>query len=419
MTGPSPFSRSDLLRLLTEACELEHGLACSYLYAAMTLRQEPAGDMLPPDQVLLVRQWAAQVYFVASQEMLHLAQAWNLLTALGGTPYYLRPNFPQDTKYYPLHMRLALEPYGEAALDRFIGYEKPTELLREHAFVAEMVKPRAADDPATFRTIGELYGTIENGILQLPDAIIGEPSAQVGADLIDFPDVVRVTDVNSAREAIHRVTGQGEGTQQDRTDCHFGVFMSLREALRDEKKRNPRFAPAYPAMTNPATDTSEAYGAPRASLIQDPYAADVARLFDGLYSLMLRMLSYTFAPRGAADLRRALGQAAILLMATAIKPLGEALAARPAGKGSGRTAGPPFGLTRHVILPVDANATRILVAERLAELTAKCAALASSPQAPVSLKRVEAALRRLLVSPGITPTARAQTSAEVGRETTG
>jgi len=72
-----------------------------------------------------------------------------------------------------------------------------------------------------------------------------------------------------------------------------------------------------------------------------------------------------------------------------------------------------------VILPVDANATRILVAERLAELTAKCAALASSPQAPVSLKRVEAALRRLLVSPGITPTARAQTSAEVGRETTG
>jgi len=107
--------------------------------------------MLPPDQVLLVRQWAAQVYFVASQEMLHLAQAWNLLTALGGTPYYLQPNFPQDTKYYPLHMRLALEPYGEAALDRFIGYEKPTELLREHAFVAEMVKPRAADDPATFR----------------------------------------------------------------------------------------------------------------------------------------------------------------------------------------------------------------------------------------------------------------------------
>src|SRR5882724_8990093 len=154
MTGPSPFSRSDLLRLLTEACELEHGLACSYLYAAMTLRQEPAGDMLPPDQVLLARQWAAQVYFVASQEMLHLAQAWNLLIALGGTPYYLRPNFPQGTKYYPMHMKLAAEPYGESALDRFVAYEKPFALLAEHRFVQKAAAPRAADG-AAFTTIGQ------------------------------------------------------------------------------------------------------------------------------------------------------------------------------------------------------------------------------------------------------------------------
>jgi hypothetical protein len=83
MTPEPPASRSTLLRLLTEACELEHGLACSYLYAAMTLRQEPSGRELSPGQVLLVRQWASQVYFVASQEMLHLAQAWNLLVALG------------------------------------------------------------------------------------------------------------------------------------------------------------------------------------------------------------------------------------------------------------------------------------------------------------------------------------------------
>jgi hypothetical protein len=42
-----------------------------------------------------------------------------------------------------------------------------------------------------------------------------------------------------------------------------------------------------------------------------------------------------------------------------------------------------------------------LVAERLAELTAKSAALASSPQTPASLGRVEAALRRLPVHPGL------------------
>ena len=33
-------SRSELLKLLSEACELEHGLACSYLYAAFSLKQD-------------------------------------------------------------------------------------------------------------------------------------------------------------------------------------------------------------------------------------------------------------------------------------------------------------------------------------------------------------------------------------------
>jgi hypothetical protein len=418
MTTREPLSRSDLLRLLTEACELEHGLACSYLYSAMTLRQAPVGQELPPDKVLLVRQWAAQVYFVASQEMLHLAQAWTLLTALGGTPYYLRPNFPQDSKYYPLHMRLALEPYGEAALNRFIGYEKPTQLLKEHSFVEDMVKPRASDDPANFRTVGELYDEIENGMVQLPDAIIGEPSAQVGPDLVDFPDIVRVTDVDSAREAIHRVTHQGEGNQQDREDCHFGIFMALHRALAKEKKANPKFAPAHPASINPATDTSQAYGAPRASLIADPYAAKVAGLFDGLYSLMLRMLSYTFAPCGQMELRRTLAQGAIVLMATVIKPLGEALTALPAGSEPGRTAGPPFGLTRHVVLPVDARSARILVAERLAELTAIAGVLASSPEAPSSLRRVESALQRVNNFPSIALLSQSQVGGEVRHEVT-
>jgi len=388
-------SRSTLLRLLTEACELEHGLACSYLYSAMTLKQQPDGDRVPAEQAPMLRQWAAQVYFVASQEMLHLAQAWNLLTALGGTPYYLRPNFPQNTKYYPLHMRLALEPYGERALERFIGYEKPVELLREHAFVEKMTKPRAADGDQ-FQTIGELYDLIERGIADLPGAIIGDPEAQVGRDLVDFPDIVKVVDVDSAREAIHLVTHQGEGNQTDRADCHFGIFLGLQEALAREKKSNPKFEPAYPAILNPATDTSVEYGAPHATLIRHPYAIEVAKVFDGLYSLMLRMLGYTFTPSGNVDLRRAFGQSALIMMATVLKPLGEALAQLPAADGGhAATAGPPFGLTRHVMLPADARAARLLVSERLAELSTKVADLAASPEAIPALARVDATLKRL------------------------
>lgn len=255
---------------------------------------------------------------------------------------------------------------------------------------------KLATEESAFQSIGELYGMIERGIMEVPDAIIGDPAAQVGPDLIDFPDIVGVVDLDSARDAIDLVTHQGEGNQTDRADCHFGIFLKLLEALDQEKRKNPAFSPAYPAMINPSTDTSEDYGAPRATLIRNQYARDVAQLFDGLYSLMLRMLGYTFTPSADPGLRRVLAQRAIVMMVTVIKPLGEALPLIPAkGDSEGLRAGPPFGLTRHVILPSDPATARVLVSERLAELTDTTAHLASLPQAPALLGRVEATLRRL------------------------
>src|SRR3982751_2063177 len=127
-------------------------------------------------------------------------------------------------------------PAAESDADT-VNYEKPTQLLKEHSFVEEIIKPRATDTNFSFRTVGELYNTIEGGIVQLPTAIIGESAAEVGSDLVDFPDIVRVVNVDSAREAIHRVTHQGGGTGQDRDDCHFGIFLALRDALKREKKR--------------------------------------------------------------------------------------------------------------------------------------------------------------------------------------
>ena len=112
MSSPQTIqSRGDLLKLLCEAAELEHGIACSYLYAGFSLKRDLSEGGMTWEEQQKVRRWAAQIYFVASQEMLHLALVWNLTTAIGGTPYYLRPNFPQDSKYYPLNARLALEPF--------------------------------------------------------------------------------------------------------------------------------------------------------------------------------------------------------------------------------------------------------------------------------------------------------------------
>src|SRR5271168_1433390 len=118
-------TRSDLLKLLCEAAELEHGIACSYLYAAFSLKRDISEGGITWDEQQKIRRWAAQLYFIASQEMLHLALVWNLTTAIGGTPYYFRPNMPQSSKYYPINVPIELEPFGPRSLRRFILYEHP------------------------------------------------------------------------------------------------------------------------------------------------------------------------------------------------------------------------------------------------------------------------------------------------------
>ena len=174
------------------------------------------------------------------------------------------------------------------------------------------------------------------------------------------------------------------------------VLLDSGQVLLEQHKRNPEFSPAHPTILNPAVDTSEGYGAPHATRIENNHTRRVANLFDALYSLMLRMLGYTFTPCGSSELRQLLGQSAIVLMATVLKPLGETLTSLPAtDKPDGPTAGPPFGLTRHVTLPVDAASARTLVTERLQELTTMASEIASDPAAPDSMARIETTLVRV------------------------
>lgn len=63
-------------------------------------------------------------------------------------------------------------------------------------------------------------------------------------------------------------------------------------------------------------------------------------------------------------------------MPRVVLPLGEGLMLMSAGsKYPGKTAGPGFGLTRHVMLPPDAKNARRLCPERFKELAALAAGL--------------------------------------------
>src|SRR5689334_10696481 len=83
-------SREELVYLLGQACEIEHGLMCEYLYAQFSLKRG-LDEGLSPAQLARVRAWEKALVGVIKQEMLHLALATNLLTAIGAAPHFERP----------------------------------------------------------------------------------------------------------------------------------------------------------------------------------------------------------------------------------------------------------------------------------------------------------------------------------------
>ena len=83
-------TREELVYLLGQACEIEHGLMCEYLYAQFSLKRG-LDEGLTEGQLARVQAWEAALISVIKQEMLHLALATNILTAIGAAPHLSGP----------------------------------------------------------------------------------------------------------------------------------------------------------------------------------------------------------------------------------------------------------------------------------------------------------------------------------------
>jgi len=117
-------SREELIFLLGQACEIEHGLMCEYLYAQFSLKRG-VEEGLAPGQLVRAQAWETALINVIKQEMLHLALSTNILTAIGAAPHFERPNFPILSRWYPPGVQIALVPFGERALRHFLFLERP------------------------------------------------------------------------------------------------------------------------------------------------------------------------------------------------------------------------------------------------------------------------------------------------------
>ena len=396
LTPESPLtveSREELVYLLGEACEIEHGLMCEYLYAQFSLKRG-VEEGLTPEQLTRVQAWEASLIDVIKQEMLHLALATNILTAVGAAPHFERPNFPISSRWYPSGVQIAFLPFGEQALRHFMFLERPEgmALVDAEGFVPTPEPEVGSIDaapllavPEPWQTVGHLYRGIGAGLSYLSerygeDAVfIGAPTVQTTTEIFEWEELTAVTDLASALRAIDLIVTQGEGTSGDWVAAHFGKFVWILEDLLSVKAADPDFnpvRPVEPAYVRLPPDVASG------TLIEEPLTAQVADFCNGLYEVILQVLCryYAHFDETPAELDT-LARTAKHLMNWVLRVVASELTKLPIGPSHrGRTAGPTLEIVRpaYFVLPHRDAAWKILK-ERLDVLTDTCSALAREP----------------------------------------
>ena len=391
--------REDLIYLLNQAAELEHGLACSYLFAAFSLKNS-AEEGLTAEAVPAVQNWKKVLRGIAIEEMGHLGVVSNLLTSIGGTPHLGRPNFPQPTSYYLPDYSLSLQPFNESTLEHFIYVERPSSHPVEQVLQPQANEPLQiptendiGPNPERFETVAAFYEAIEGLLSELADRLgheklfIGRREAYTSARHLTFGNFPPITDLSTALAAINSVIEEGEGDRGDREDSHYGRFRRIQEEYRELKAADASFLPCLPVIENPFPRTPPLAIAD-INVLTNPAAAEVADLFDATYSVMLQVLGRYFASWDEpGDEMERLAGIAIDAMAGVLSPLGEVLCRLPAyGTGEERS-GPSFGLYRSIQLLPRKAAAGLLLTERFEELSRYASEIAAGRSELIAIAR--------------------------------
>jgi hypothetical protein len=380
-------SREELVYLLGEACELEHGLLCEYLYAQFSLKRS-VQEGVTPEQLARIQAWELTIIDVVKQEMLHLTLATNILTAIGAAPHFERPNFPILSRWYPADVQIALVPFGERALRHFMFLERPEGMALRDAegfgAVGHMRPPSSPDLQITggaeeWHTVGHLYRGIERGLAHLvdrygeSDVFIGPPKAQATTQVFEWPEL---TNLASASSAIEIIVEQGEGARGDWVNSHFGKFVGILEDYLAVRRADTKFEPARPVIP---VFLREPPDVDLVTLIEDPLTKRVADVFNAAYEVIMQVQSRYFVHHGETpDELETLAKTAKHLMNWVMRNLGPIMTALPVGpQHPGQTAGPAFEIVRPAffILPHRDAAWKILRErfETLADVSLKLA----------------------------------------------
>jgi Ferritin-like len=402
--------REHLWYLLAEATQLEHMIMCQYLYAAFSLKRDPT-EGLTAEQAVATGRWRQVLRDIAIEEMLHLALVCNVMSAIGAAPMIGRPNFPQRSAYFPPSVQLDLLPFGADALTHFLYLERPEGMERMDAVeFVPTAPPHAPVEPGEvmprtqdFLTVGHLYRAIQQGLTDLAWRLgeralfVGPPRAQATPEMFRWPDLIAVTDLASAQQAIETIIEQGEGARGDWQPAHYGRFLGIWDEYSRLAAADPAFQPARPVLAAFTQQPFDLTAEP--PLISDPATRQVARLFALGYEVLLQVLTRFFTHTDETDDQlRLLIDAAFSLMSGVLAPLGDALTQLPAGPDHpGRTVGPAFEMFYLMgnLVPWR-DAAWALLSERVAVLAGQCAATAGQDGAVGTAAKCAAAIQAQL-----------------------
>ena len=400
--------REALIYMLCQAAELEHGIMCQYLFAAFSLKQR-ADEGLTPEELDAVTRWRRTIAHIATEEMLHLALVQNVLSAIGAAPHLTRPNLPAPARHYPAGVNLTLVPFGEPALQHFMFLERPEGMALEggkgidapvHEAVPLMAEGDIVPQLQDFATIGHLYRSIEHGLAHLAEKFgeghlfVGPPRAQATSADFRWPELVAVTDLASAQQALDTILEQGEGARGHWEAAHFGQFVEILDEYRQRLAANPAFDPVRPVIFATVRRGERDASIP---LIGDRVTSLCTDLFNVSYEILLQILERYFAHTEETDPQlHTLANAALTLMAGVLGPLGQLITTLPVGpEHPGRTAGPSFELFYEDddLLPHRESAWALLE-ERVRDASTLCGAVIknSAEQIATALRPAQGAL---------------------------
>jgi Ferritin-like len=263
-----------LHRYLHAALQLEHATIPPYLTAFYSIHPGTNADA---SHVIRV---------VAVEEMLHLTLAANLLNAVGGAPDLTGPDFvPTYPAYLPDgedDFEANLERFSREAVDNFLKIERPDPAPDEESRVMRReggersLLATPEDESLRFFSIGDFYEEIKRGLEHLQgeaikageDIFVGDPARQVTPEYYysGGGEVIPVTDMDSAVEAIRVIGEQGEGLGGAIYDyegelAHYYRFKQLLHGRYYQKGDDPDdptgppldvdWEAVYPVKTNP------------------------------------------------------------------------------------------------------------------------------------------------------------------------